>query len=413
MNPIADGLCLWYNPHMAATRNRKIGVFVELTRAFGRDLCMGITEFARMTGSFEPVFLSPAALRRPSSLATFDGFIARVMNDRMARAFMSVGRPVVDVFWAKPHSGFAIVKTNHLLVGRMAAEHFLSRRFANFGFCGSANDRSSDYCSRAFAHTLKKHGRSCLVYTPRVETRYAFDSSVLINERLASAPDAREMSRWLKRIPKPIAVFCHNDLRAWQCLQVCRSCGLSVPKDVAILGLDNDVIVCGFACPMISSVDPDTPAIGHEAARTLAEIIDAGVDARRNVVRHVPPKGVITRASTAIYPVDPPWVSDALVFIRRHVADHITAADVFAHTGYSHTLVDKAFRDILGTTVQKEINAARIETARHLLKTTSLSVRAVASLSGFASAEYFTRSFMRAEGIAPTAWRTSGNRTLG
>jgi len=386
--------------------NRKIGVCVELTRSFGRDICVGISEFARLTDGVEPVFLTPSTLTQPSALASFDGFIARVMNDGMAKALMNTGKPIVDVFWSKPYDGFAIVKTNHQLVGRLAAEHFLSRRFENFGFCGSADDRSSDYCRSAFSQSLKKRGHSCLAYTPRTETRYEFDASVLINEHLATAPDAQDMAHWLKNLPKPVAIFCHNDLRAWQCLQVCRSCGIAVPHEVALLGLDNDVIVCGFAQPMISSIDPNTAAIGQESARVLVEMMTRASRSNRCIVRHIPPKGVVVRASTETYPVNPPWVSDALVFIRRHISDKLTAADVFTHVGYSHTVVDRAFRETLGTTVQREIGAIRLETARRLLKTTSLTIKEIAKNSGFASTEYFTRTFMKAEGVPPSAWRT-------
>ena len=390
---------------MNSRSSKKIGVCVELTRSFGREICMGISEFARLSDGLEPVFISPSTLRSAIALSSFDGFIVRVMNDSMAQALKNTGKPVVDVFWAKPHAGFAIVKTNHQLVGRIAAEHFISRRFENFGFCGSADDRSSDYCRCAFSQTLSKRGHVCHIYTPCAGTRYEFDASVLINEHLARAPDARGMTRWLKNLPKPVAIFCHNDLRAWQCLQVCRDCGISVPNEVAILGLDNDVIVCGFARPMISSIDPNTPAIGNEAARTLAEMIDSPPTSNRLIVRHVPPNGVVVRASTETYPVNPLWVSDALIFIRRHVSDRITAADVFAHVGYSHTVVDKAFRETLGTTVQGEIAAVRLEVARNLLKSSSLPIKEVAKRSGFASAEYFTRAFMEAEGLSPSAWR--------
>jgi LacI family transcriptional regulator len=380
---------------------------VEITREFGRDLCKGIAAFAGEREDVSPVFITPDMLKRKSGLARFDGFIVRVMNGAMARTLAATRKPVVDVYYERPYDGFAIVKTNHAKVGQLAAAHFIAHQFKNFAFCGFAGGRFSDYCRQAFANALKRGGFSCRNYTPAAKTRYEFDPTVLINERMEPAPDAKALEEWLRSLALPVAVFCPNDLRAWQLLQVCRDAGFRVPYDVAILGLDNDALICGFSKPAISSIDPDTVAIGREAMRTICEMTDRHDDPRRQIVRQVPPKGVVVRTSTETYPVDPPWLSDALVFIRRHVADRLSAADIYARTGLSHTVVDKTFRKRLGRSVQKEIAAARLEKAQHMLATGNASVTEIANASGFASTEYFIRAFNAGFGISPSKWRAS------
>lgn len=125
----------------------------------------------------------------------------------------------------------------------------------------------------------------------------------------------------------------------------------------------------------------------------------------RQIIRQVDPVGVVERASTEVYPVDPPWLSDALVFIRKHVSDRLTASDIYAHLNRSHTTVDAAFRKILGTTVQKMIASVRIEAARHLLLTGDLPIVRIAERCGFTSQEYFSRAFSAEEGTSPAAWR--------
>ena len=225
------------------------------------------------------------------------------------------------------------------------------------------------------------------------------------HERLNRAPDAKALTRWVKMVPKPIAVFCPNDLRAWQLLNVCRECGVDVPHEVSILGLDNDVLVCGFSKPMISSIDPGTMEIGRMAMQTLVEMIEDPRLSKRQIIRQVDPVGVVERASTEVYPVEPPWLSDALVFIRKHVSDRLTASEVYANLNRSHTTVDAAFRKVLGTTVQKMIASVRIEAARHLLLTSDLPIVRIAERCGFASQEYFSRAFSAAERISPAAWR--------
>ena len=383
----------------------KFGVLIELSREFGRELCKGITEFASQLGGFDPVFITPKSLKNRQALTSFDGFIARVMTDEIAKVLSKTGKPVVDVYYEKPHDGFAVVKTNHAKIGRIAAQHFLDRKFKDFAFCGFAGGRFSKYCLLAYRRALVSAGCTCNAYMPSENTRYEFDSSVLIAEKLNPAPDRKALLKWIKSLPKPIAVFCPNDLRAWQLLNVCKEYGVDVPREMAILGLDNDSIVCGFCRPMISSVDPDCVAIGREAARTLMEMIAKPHLAMKQIVRQVNPIGVVERASTEVYPLNPPWISDALVYIHKHVSDRLTADDVFKHLGLSHTIVSRTFRKVLKTTVQKEISDSRLETARHLLANTNLSAAKIAERAGFGSSSYFMRSFANEHGMTPLAWR--------
>ena len=394
---------------MADQDKKTIGVMVEITREFGRDLCKGIAAFAGEHDGISPIFITPEMLKRKSELERFDGFIVRVMNSSMARTLAATRKPVVDVYYERPYDGFAIVKTNHAKVGQLAAAHFTAHQFKNFAFCGFAGGRFSDYCRQAFVNALKRGGFSCKDYTPAARTRYEFDPAVLINERMEPAPDSKALREWLLSLPLPVAVFCPNDLRAWQLLQVCKNAGLRVPHDVAILGLDNDALICGFSKPALSSIDPDTESIGRESMRTICEMMGSTAISRKPIVRQVPPKGVVVRTSTETYPVDPPWLSDALVFIRRHIADRLSAADVYKKTGLSHTVVDATFRSRLGHSVQKEIAAARLEKAKHLLVSGNSSVSEIAKASGFASTEYFIRTFNTTMGKSPSKWRVSGD----
>ena len=391
---------------MKATTEIRVGVLVELTRAFGRDLCAGITAYAQEHERLTPFFVDLKSLKKTATLSKFDGFIARVMNDQIARRLSASGKPVIDVYYEKPRQGFAVVKTNHSKLGRLAAEHFIERKFSTFGFCGFSGGRFSDYCRQAFCRALSSKGHSCNCYEPPPSTRYEFDPSVLINERLNRAPDAKALTRWVEKLPKPIAVFCPNDLRAWQLLQVCKGCGIDVPHEVAILGLDNDVLVCGFSKPMLSSIDPNTTEIGRMAMQTLMEMIDNPAFAKKQVVRQVDPARVVERASTEVYPISPPWLSDALIFIRKHVQNRLTAAEVYMHLNRSHTAVDAAFRKALKQTVQRTIAESRLEAARHLLRTSDLPIVRIADLCGFASQEYFSRSFSSETGMPPEAWRS-------
>ena len=81
------------------------------------------------------------------------------------------------------------------------------------------------------------------------------------------------MARWLKRLPKPIAIMtCHDD-RGLQVLDACHRVGLTVPDQVAILGIDNDPFLCNLSNPPLSSIDVNPERIGYEAAAVLDRLM--------------------------------------------------------------------------------------------------------------------------------------------
>jgi len=179
---------------------------------------------------------------------------------------------------------------------------------------------------------------------------------------------------------------------------------------VAVMGVDDDQILCGFSSPMLSSIDPDAFGIGRSAAKTLSTMI-SDPRAKRDVCVLMPPKALTTRASTQTYPVEPPWLSDALVFIGKNFAKGINADSVFQHLGRSHTSVDKVFKEVLKTTVHKEIVRVRIGTAARLLRTTEYSVTLIAGLAGFASPQHFSYAFRKTYHLTPESYRNASSKT--
>ena len=121
------------------------------------------------------------------------------------------------------------------------------------------------------------------------------------------------------------------------------------------------------------------------------------------------PLRLIVRGSSEVYPIDPPWLSDALVYIGREAARGISAADVFAHVGLSHTTVGSTFRSKLGISVQDALSRARMDEARRLLEC-GLPIADAARKSGFSSVQYFCRAFKAEHGMPPAAWQKTKGR---
>ena len=394
----------WYTVRMDGKSTKRIGLLIERTRAFGRELCEGIISYAQERDDWEIAFLNVTDVKSLRKMRDIDGFIARVTSETLARDLKRTSRPVVDVYYDFAHKDFAVVKTKHERIGVLAAEHFLDRHFRNFAYCPYGGGRTSRYCQLSFTRRLRREGFGCAVYGGRDAGRYEFDDSAVIAETIGLPRIVKSLEKWLRSLKKPVAVFCPGDLRAWQLINVCRLAGIDVPREVAVLGLDNDMILCGSSRPMLSSIDPDTRRIGRVAAETLAAMMD-GTAPRGQIVRQVDPAGIVARKSTETIPDAPSWLSDALVFIRRNAKNGISATDVFRMLGRSHTIVTRAFRSALGTTVQRAIADARLDEARRLLLGTDASIKQVAALSGFASVSYMLQAFTAKYGVSPGAWR--------
>jgi len=381
---------------------RQIGLYIEKARAFGRGICRGVIDYAQENG-FTIRFLTTADLQK-GRLSDCDGFIARITDDKIARRLLATGKPVVDVYYAKPRPRIAIVKTRHESIGRLAAEHFIDRHFNNFAYCPFGAGRTSIYCRQAFARRLKRDGFNCVVYGSDNEPTYQLNDLEIINDDIRPPRDAKRLLNWLKTLPKPVAVFCPSDLRAWQIVHLCRSANIDVPSEIAVLGLDNDVLLCGISRPMLSSIDPDAHMIGWRSAELIDRQLAHGIPSKQVIVQ-IEPKGIVARTSTENYPLDPPWLSDALIYINREAKNRISAQDVFQKLGLSHTSVVRAFRSALGTTVQQVIQATRLKESERLLSETSLGLEEIGRRAGFASTTYFMQCFTKAHGISPGSWR--------
>ncbi len=377
----------------------KIGLLLEIGRAYGRRLCEGLAAVALEKGWDLSLF----SLSDIGNGVEADAFIARELDAEKAAALKALGKPVVNIYSDESDTSFSTVDCDHAAVGRLAAEHFLDHRFTNFAFCGYEGIVFSDRRRDAFAERLRRDRLDCICYKTPENALGNYRADIFRGEWFRTGTDCAQMLAWVRKLPKPVAVFCSHDLRAYQLARICREAGIDVPRDVAILGVDNDEIICSFSSPMLSSVDPDAFSVGKTAAETLAWLLETPKAKPRHIV--LPPKELVVRPSTEVYPIDPPWLSDALVFIGRNACKNLSSAAVARHLGLSHTPVDRAFRNVLGSSVKEEITNVRLKAAARLLRTTALPVGEVAQRSGFSNGEYFCSCFRCKYGASPSEYR--------
>ena len=374
----------------------QIAILVENSRAYGRTLIEGIAAYAQENFAW---LLRPVAAEEALSvnLRSFDGIIARIADDRLAQRILESGRPTVDVFCQKPHVGLAGVDSDHRAIGVMARQFFASRGFKHFAYCGFPGTAFSDAREKAFSD------EATCVYSP--SKRLPPDESQFYDERVDRILDARSLSRWLKTLPKPVAVFCCNDLRAIQLQRVAIDNGLRIPQDLAILGVDNDTIACSFAEVPISSIDPNSSEIGRAAARILGAMLAKPPAPKLHKVRSVKPGKITERGSTEFMPIDPPWLGQVLLHIEKNMRRPIPASEIFTLSKRSSTFVENVFRAKLGMPVQAYVTSIKMREAKRLLSNPGLRISEICYLCGFSSPQYFCRTFNATFGMSPRKFR--------
>ena len=134
------------------------------------------------------------------------------------------------------------------------------------------------------------------------------------------------IAAWLQSLEKPVGLLAANDARARHVLEACRTANLRVPEDVAVLGVDNDDIMCELTTPPLSSIEQGARSVGYQAAALLDRLM-AGKTVRR-LRRNVPPERVVTRCSTDILAIADSDVTAAIAYIREHACDPPSVQDV-------------------------------------------------------------------------------------
>ena len=230
-----------------------------------------------------------------------------------------------------------------------------------------------------------------------------------LNER--GERDGPRMAAWLAKLPRPIGIMACYDIKAQQLLDVCRELEIAVPEEIAVIGVDNDRLLCDLASPPLSSVAPNTQRTGYEAAELLDRMMAGETIASE--AHLIAPLGVETRQSTDVLAIDDADVARAVRFIRQNFRSGINVADVLREVPLSRRILESRFRRTLGRTMHQEITRLRMAHVKRLLADTDLPLTEVAQSSGFEHVEYLSVAFKRETGSTPRDFRRKSRPAKG
>jgi LacI family transcriptional regulator len=378
------------------TQSHRIALLLDPGIGCVRGILHGIREYA----SGRPNWVLRSCPPRTHLIAQVrdwqpHAIIAGLVLPKIARAVMRMGVPVVDIAYFLPDLRVPTVDVDHTLVGRLAAEYFLERKFVHFGFFGSASATYSKIQEASFRQRVAAAGY-------RISPCYGEFLADLTTPGLWKR-SMQKTRRWLHRLGKPAAIFCCDDVPARYLADVCGQTGLRVPDDIALLGLGDDELECQLPAPALSSIAVPSQRIGYEAAAILDGLMSGGACPQEP--RLLPPLQVITRHSTDVVAIDDATIRAALQYIRGHAWHDLRVADVVRELAVGRRPLERRFRKVLGRSLLEEIHKVRIQRAKELLSETDLSVTTVAARVGFSSVRRLDVLFRQLVGMSPTAFR--------
>ncbi len=380
---------------------RSVALLVETSNAYSRGLLEGVIAYMKQHSNWS-MFLTEQerGAEPPKWLAKWDGdgIIARIETENIAKAIKKINLPVVDLSANRHLKNVPWAETDDLAIAKLAVDHFVDRGFKHLAFCGDPAFAWSDARCERFREIVSERKLTCHVYQaiPRYDAKFSLDR------------EKRQLAAWLKRLPRPAAIMACYDFKAQQVLDVCREMEIAVPEQIAVLGVDNDRLLCEFADPPLSSIIPDTRRTGYEAAERLDRMMSGETVATLPSIALpliTKPLGVMTRESTDVLAIEDKDVVKGVKYIRQHAVNNIRVSDVLRQVDVSRRVFESRFQKTMGRTPHQEIQRVRINRIKEWLVETNLSVHEIAERAGFEHAEYMAAVFKRETGLAPTAYR--------
>jgi LacI family transcriptional regulator len=365
-------------PPVLTTRHRP-HVLLMMTHWID-EIHRGVAEYAAASG-----WILNACMRTSRVIPAWwqgDGVIAQP-RDAESQAWLAERNvPMVSIepLWRPPGTGQVL--GDPIGIGRLAAQHFHERGFRDMAVVSVAPE--------SYDEAGQMEG-----------IREVAAASGMVIHTIARTGS---IEHDLMALPKPIGLFAatsHDFLI--ELIERCESCGMMVPEQVAVLGINDNAMVCDLAPVPLSCINNSFEHKGVVAARMLDRMMAGHPPPEEPIVNS--PQGVTLRRSTDVLAVKDPRLMRALRFISEHYREPITIEQVAESAECPRRRLHDLFREELDRSMLTEITRLRISHACKLLRDTDLKVDAVAVESGFSSRHHLRAALHRTKNSTPRAYR--------
>ena len=368
----------------------RVLVAMPLEVKANQDKLKGILHYAQTNGPWDVQFIGLHPVY--PSLGSFrnwlpDGII-HDQNVPLPSELQHRKIPIVRIDGERPPSGNWVVNDS-ARIAETAFAAFQEMNFRNFAYVDALPAPPwSETRKKAFVGVVARAGHVCSVY--------AESSSDWGIER-------HQLMSWLQKLPKPCAVMVAMDLRARQVLDVCREAEISVPDEIAVIGVDDDTLLCESTTPPLTSILPDFEAGGFIAARLLDDLMRGRTNKRQIVSYGV--KRLVARASarrTASYDI---FAEHALEIIRLNACDDIDIPFIVRSLNVSRRYAEIHFKKATGKSLLEAIQDERMSRLAALLLKENRTISQICDDCGYLCNAHLKRLFRKRFGMSMREYR--------
>lgn len=381
-------------PFRAAAK--RVVLAIPISRASVEKAVQGINHCVHQEMNWR---LSRSLDRASPSLAWLqgwkgDGAFVTIGSREDAEIARNLPFPVVNLAAYHLDDRVTTLTSDHWLIGKMAAEHLLERRFKRLAYYGATNLYYSELRKAGFMTTVVERGAACSL----LEQAYHVDDAE------AWVRQERELETWLLSLEPPVAIMAGNDVRAGRLLEVCQRLGLRVPEQIAVIGVDNDPQVHAHVQPGLSSIARQDFEAGVLAARKLNDLMEGRVGSGELIF--VPPGRIIARESTDVTAIEDPELASVIEQLRPRLGEGVGVEWLLEKTQWSRRRLEMRFQEYLGEAPYSFITRLRVQQASRLLdQEPALQLSKVAATCGFSDLRHFRQAFQRFSRQSPAQYR--------
>lgn len=374
----------------------KLILLCDYTREPERRLLRGLSDYANSKGGWSYFQIPPSIFNDPARSMEIVERARAINADAIFGRWTGVNKKMIDQLripvvlrsGSVDYPFLPMLSGDYTEIGRMAAEYFYKHHYYNYAFLGYSNLIWSVERQVGFEDFLEK--KNMKVHS------FATD--------ITSSGHNTRVKQWLQGLPKPVALFAANDVLANAVAEICQEAGIDVPREIALLGADNDDFLCNIACPTISSINLDFERQGRELGAAIYKMRQEDSITPVRIILH--PIGVRERASTVRYNIQDPYVRKILDYIDVNYTSPIAIKDIIRDIPLSRRSLEMRFKKEMGPeTILSYLFGLRVKDMRHYLSSTDMPVSLAAEKSGFTDVFNVGRTFKRFTGMSPAQYR--------
>ena len=381
----------------------KILLLTDFSSGYSRSLLENVVRYAREVGPwafyrmplyFRELYGDEGVVEWAKKWGA-DAIIAQ-FSDIDLSVLNQLNIPIIVQNYKERSSGISNLTGDYFGTGVIAANFFLHKGYKSFAYYGLTDTVWGRERGEGFKKIVSNKGYEV----------YEFNNRKRVPSEKWSF-DVEQVSRWLLSLPKPIALFACDDYYALQITEVCKMYDISIPEEIAVLGVDNDKLLCNISDPQLSSIELDIENGGYEAGKLLHQFIEKKIIAPVDII--IKPVRIVPRASTERFAVSDRHIEQLLQYIDNNYQNPLSVDELTQIIPFSRRVLEKKFKRETGTSVYQYLLDLRIEKFADLLITTDLPLIEAATRSGFTDYKNISRIFTKAKEMTPLQYRKRFN----